>query len=64
MAEYVPGRAGGAECPRCGAFSGVYKTMPRTESEVIRYHRCPGCGFGFKSVERLGIGNGELRMEN
>jgi Zn ribbon nucleic-acid-binding protein len=36
----------GARCPLCGSFAGTRAGAPNG----IRYHTCPECGHGFRSV--------------
>ena len=43
----------GGQCPQCGQFSKkAYRHMPWSDSSKVRYHKCPSCGYHFKSVAR------------
>jgi Zn ribbon nucleic-acid-binding protein len=41
----------GAKCPGCGKYQKIaYKHSPWQHGRKTRYHRCPGCGYRFKSL--------------
>lgn len=48
--KYEKPRRGGANCPKCGQWCAVWRTMPPEQTCRVRYHRCD-CGRTFKSVE-------------
>lgn len=48
-------RFAGAKCPNplCGRIRVPTVTTDRKGGVVLRWHRCPTCGYRFKSVEHL-----------
>ena len=46
-------------CPKCGARGYVYSTERREDGSTWRYYRCPGCYFGWRTVERIEKGRYE-----
>lgn len=54
VAVYIPGE--GATCPASGLVFIDHHPRERVPSysnagDGVRYHRCPVCGLGFKSIE-------------
>ena len=52
----------GAKCPACGYLPEIKSKSIVTQRRIIdgnrvRYHKCPVCGYRFKSVEDCAEGN-------
>ena len=43
----------GAMCPRCGGVLRVLRTRGRSGAIIIRFRKCPDCGWQAKTVESI-----------
>lgn len=46
-------RTSSMECPKCGSASKVYSTKHQEgNNTILRYRKCPKCGYHFGTIER------------